>query len=127
MKGVAKIEQQMGDGGFGDGLWGRCQLGLNVGALEWKEHDLHAFWLQANIAYGRINSILELFLNEAIDGQLLRSRGREFQVFGAICFIDRVSEWLTNMLFFVPLVAYEWFAFSKNGEIPPGNVSWNKW
>ena len=37
-------------------------------------------------------STLELSLNEEIDGQHLSFSGRAFQIFGAMCFMDLVSE-----------------------------------
>ena len=97
---------------------GWYHVGIALGIVR-TEHDWQGLRTQENFEYERIKSTFELSLNYAIDGQRLRLEGRAFQVFGAICFMDLVSEWLTNMFLFVPLV--------KIGEMPPGNVFWNKW
>ena len=75
-----------------------------------REQDLQDFTSQTNFEYDRMNSSLDLFLKTAMDGQFFICRGRAFQTLGAICFMDLVSEWLTNMSLFTPLVKCEWVA-----------------
>ena len=74
------------------------------------EQDLHDFTLQTNFEYDRMNSSLDLFLKTAIDGQFFICRGKAFHILGAICCMDLISEWLTKMSLFTPLVKCEWVA-----------------